>query len=306
MQALYGLGHNIPMKLLVPATTTNFGSGFDTFGLALNLYNTFEFEENDAFGVEIEGEGKDLPKDESNLVIRVYKRTCGIFGVPIKPFKLRQINKVPTARGLGSSATAIVGGIEVCVRIHNLDVSLEEKLKVAFEFEPHPDNLLPAFVGGFVICVQNGGIVYNRHDFPKDLSLVFAIPDFELSTEEARRAIKREIPLRDAVFNIQRASLLVSTLLTGKYELLKVAVEDRLHQPHRAKLIKGFDRVLEAGYSAGAYAVFLSGAGPTVCAISPEERKEKVGEAMRKAFARDGVEAKVLHLRAEDRGVHWV
>lgn len=306
MQALYGLGHNIPMKLLVPATTTNFGSGFDTFGLALNLYNTFEFQEGDAFGVEIEGEGKDLPKDENNLVIRVYKRACEVFGVPVKPFKLRQINRVPTARGLGSSATAIVGGIEACVRIHSLKVSLEDKLRVAFEFEPHPDNLLPAFVGGFVICVQNGGLVYNKMVFPEGLSLVFAVPDFELSTEKARRVIKREISLKDAVFNIQRASLLVSALLTGRYELLKVAVEDRLHQPHRAKLIRGFDKALEAGYSSGAYAVFLSGAGPTVCAVSSVDGKEKVGEAMKNAFAREGVEAKVLLLRAEDKGVHWV
>ncbi|RLJ70167.1 homoserine kinase [Hydrogenivirga caldilitoris] len=294
------------MKLLVPATTTNFGSGFDTFGLALNLYNTFEFRESDAFGVEVEGEGKELPRDENNLLIRVYKRACEVFGVPVKPFKLKQVNEVPTARGLGSSATAIVGGIEACVRLHSLEVNLEDKMKVAFEFEPHPDNLLPAFVGGFVVCVQNGGLVYNRLDFPDELSLVFAVPDFELSTEEARRVIKREVSLKDAVFNIQRASLLVSAILTGKYELLRTAVEDRLHQPYRAKLIKGFEKVLEAGYSAGAYAVFLSGAGPTVCAISSGEVKDRVGSAMIEAFEREGVRAKVLHLKGSGKGAHWL
>ena len=293
------------MKLKVPATTTNFGSGFDTFGLALNLYNTFIFEESDAFGVEIEGEGKDLPKDENNLVVKVYKRACETFKVSPKPFKLIQTNRVPTARGLGSSATAIVGGIEACVKLHSLDVSLEEKLRVAFEFEPHPDNLLPAFVGGFVICVQNGGLTFNKLTFSPELFLVFAVPDFELSTEEARKVIKREVSLKDAVFNIQRASLFVSALLTGRYELLKTAVEDKLHQPHRAGLIKGFNNVLEAGYSAGAYAVFLSGAGPTICAITSEDTKEKAGNAMKEAFGESGVNAKVFYLKAEDRGAFW-
>ncbi|WP_457600414.1 homoserine kinase [Hydrogenivirga sp.] len=292
------------MRLRVPATTTNFGAGFDTFGLALTLYNTFEFHESDAFGVEIEGEGEELPRGEDNLVIRVYKRACEFFGAPEKPFKLRQVNEVPTARGLGSSATAIVGGIEACVRLHGLEVSLDDKLKIAFEFEPHPDNLLPAFVGGFVVCVQNGGLTYNRLDFPEELSLVFAVPNFELSTEEARRVIKREIPLKDAVFNIQRASLFVSAILTGRYELLRRAVEDRLHQPYRAELVKGFNRVLEAGYTAGAYAVFLSGAGPTVCAITSEDKKEKVGEAMKSAFEREDVKARLFFLKAEERGAH--
>jgi len=291
------------MKLNVPATTTNFGAGFDTFGLALNLYNTFEFNESDAFGVDIEGEGKDLPRDESNLVIKVYRRACEVFGVSPKPFRLKQTNRVPTARGLGSSATAIVGGIEACVRIHSLEVGLEEKLGVAFEFEPHPDNLLPAFVGGFVICVQNGGLTFNKLSFPQELSLVFAVPDFELSTEEARRVIKREISLKDAVFNIQRASLFVSAILTGRYELLRTAVEDRLHQPHRAGLIKGFNKALEAGYSAGAHAVFLSGAGPTLCAVASEEAKDKVGKAMKKAFLEEGVKANLLYLKAVDEGV---
>ncbi len=293
------------MRLLVPATTTNFGAGFDTFGLALNLYNTFEFEESDAFGVDIEGEGKELPRDENNLVVKVYKRACEVFGISPRPFKLKQMNRIPTARGLGSSATAIVGGIEACVKLHSLEVDLKDKLGVAFEFEPHPDNLLPAFVGGFVVCVQNGGLTFNKLTFPPELSLVFLVPDFELSTEEARRVIKREVPLKDAVFNIQRASLFVSALLTGKYELLKTAVEDRLHQPYRAKLVKGFNRVLEAGYSAGSYAVFLSGAGPTVCAITSEDLKEKVGASMKEAFEEEGVSARTFHLKAEERGSFW-
>jgi len=293
------------MKLHVPATTTNFGAGFDTFGLALELENTFEVEEADAFGVEIEGEGKDLPRDESNLVIRVYLRACEYFGVQPRKFRLRQRNGVPTSRGLGSSATAIVGGVEICAALHGVEASLEEKLRIAFEFEPHPDNILPAFVGGFVVCVRNRGLLFNRHTFPEDVRLVFAVPDFELSTAQARKALRECVDLGDCVFNVQRASLMVSALLTRRYDLLRAAVEDRLHQPHRAKLIPGFGEVLSAGYSAGAYAVFLSGAGPTVCALSDPERAQGIGESMREAFRTAGVNSRVMVLRASERGAYW-
>ncbi len=304
MQAEYGLYH-ILMRLHVPATTTNFGAGFDTFGLALNLYNTFEFNEADRYSVEIEGEGKDLPKDENNLVIKVYRRACEFFGVEEKPFRLKQTNRVPTARGLGSSATAIVGGIEACVKMNSLRVSLEDKLSVAFEFEPHPDNLLPAFVGGFVVCVSGERLVFNKLGFPEKLSLVFAVPNFELSTEEARKVIKRELSLKDAIFNIQRASLFISAIVTDRYDLMRIATEDRLHQPYRAKLIKGFDNAISAGYSAGAYAVFLSGAGPTICAISSEDSQEKVGEVMKETFQREGINVEILYLKANNRGAFW-
>lgn len=289
------------MRFRVPATTTNFGSGFDTFGLALNLHNIFEVIESDAFGVEIEGEGQNLPRDESNLLVRVYKRACEVLGVKPVPFHLKQINRVPTARGLGSSATAIVGGIEVALRKNKIKLDVEDKLRVAFEFEPHPDNLLPAFVGGFVVCAtEENGIHYQRLNFPEELSLVFLIPDFELSTEEARRVIPKELPLREAVFNIQRASLFVAALMSGRYELLKEAVKDRLHQPHRSKLIPGFENVLNAGYSSGAYAVFLSGAGPTIGAICPKNIEEKVSESMRESFPRS---SRTLTLQAQNTGV---
>ncbi|NPA42039.1 MAG: homoserine kinase [Aquificae bacterium] len=294
------------MKLRVPATTTNFGSGFDAFGLALNLYNFFEVFEKDAFSVEIEGEGKNLPKDENNLVIKVYKTACERYGKSVKPFFLKQTNHVPTARGLGSSATAIVGGILIFEKLHNLNLSLEDKLRLAFEFENHPDNLLPAFVGGFVLCVGGDKLLFKKLPFPEDITLVFVVPDFELSTEKARSVIKKEVPLSDAVFNIQRSSLLVASFLTKDYDLIKFAVEDRLHQPYRSELIRGFDEVLKAGYDAGAYGVFLSGAGPTVCALSPPDEADTVGKAMKEAFEKVGVSSKVLSLKAQEEGAKWL
>ncbi len=293
------------MKLKVPATTTNFGAGFDTFGLALDLYNVFEFYESDAFGVEVKGYSENIPTDERNLLIRVYKRACEIYGKRAVPFRLHQENRVPPARGLGSSATAIVGGIEVFCRVHSLSLDVRGKLKIAYEFESHPDNLLPAFVGGFVVCATNGETTYSRVEFPDDLELAFVVPDFELSTEEARKVLRDRVSLRDAVFNIQRASLFLSAIITGRYELLRTAVEDRLHQPYRSKLVPGLEEAIEEGYRAGAYAVFLSGAGPSVCAITSGEKVKEVGMAMEKAMKKRGVNAKVMKLRGSVRGAHW-
>ena len=289
------------MKLRVPATTTNFGSGFDTFGLALNLYNTFEVEKADAFGVEAEGEGEDLPRDERNLVIKVYKRCCEIDGFEVKPFRLKQEVNVPTARGLGSSATAIVAGIEIFSILHGSDLPLEEKLKIAFEFEMHPDNLLPAFIGGFVICADG---VFKKIEFPKDLSLVFAIPDYKISTEESRGVLPKELSLHDAVFNIQRASLFVVAITMGDYSLLREAVEDRIHQRYRSKLIKGYDELVKAGYSAGALAVYISGSGPTIGAIVEKEASRGVAESFANII--DTIGGKVLTLEASQEGVSWL
>ncbi len=294
------------MRLKVPASTTNFGAGFDTFGLALNLYNVFEVHKSSHFSVQIEGEGGHLPTDENNLVIKVYKRCCEVYGEKPSPFSLRQINHVPTARGLGSSATAIVGGVYIFERLHRKSLSLKEKLKIAFEFENHPDNLLPTMLGGFVVCVSGDPVTYSRLTFPEDLSLSFVVPDFELSTQEARRVLRQEVPLEDAVFNLQRASLFVSALIGRKYELLRTAVEDRLHQPYRAKLIRGIEDVFREGYRAGAYAVFLSGAGPTVCALCSPEQEVEVGNSMKQAFSQAGVKARVLNLRGSNEGATWL
>ncbi len=294
------------MKLLVPATTTNFGAGFDTFGLALNLYNTFELLESDSFAVNVEGEGKDLPIGEDNLVIRVYKRCCEVFSETPRPFLLYQVNRVPVARGLGSSATAIVGGILIFEKLHARNLPLEKKLNVALEFENHPDNILPAFVGGFVVCAGKRELSYVKLPFPQDIALTFVVPDFELPTQKAREVLKENISLADAVYNVQRASLFVASLMQKEYELLKVAVEDRLHQPYRADLIRGFEEVLRAGYSKGAYGVFLSGAGPTLCALCTPDTEREVGKEMQKAFEKEGIKARILHLRASDRGAFWL
>ena len=287
--------------LRVPASTSNLGSGFDTLGLALSLYNYFTAEPSDRWSFEIEGEGKDLPKDDENLFARVYIRACEVFGGKPFPLKVKMINHIPTARGLGSSATAIVSALKFWELFQSKELSVEEKLKVAFEFEPHPDNLLPALLGGFLICAVDEGVYYQRLDFPEDIKIVVCIPDFELSTKKAREVLRKEISLKDAIYNLQRASLLIGSLCKRNYGLLKEAVKDRLHQPYRKELIPGFNDVLESAYSSGALAVFLSGAGPTVASFCLEE-EDKVGKAMVSAFERHGVRARYLSLSVDKEG----
>ncbi|MCS7262777.1 MAG: homoserine kinase [Aquificaceae bacterium] len=287
----------------VPASTSNFGSGFDAFGLALSLCNEFYVDFAPRYEVTVEGEGQNLPKDESNLFVRAYRRTCQLLGLEERPMYLRQVNRVPTARGLGSSSTAIVGGITACEALYGLELELEQKLKIAMEFEPHPDNLLPAFVGGFVVCASSEeGVSFLRLSFPEELKLVLCVPDFELLTERAREVVKKEVPLKEAVYNLQRSALLVGALLLRRFDLLSEAVKDKLHQPYRAELVPGLRRVISGAYEAGAKAVFLSGAGPSVASLCTEG-EEEVGKAMVEAFAEVGVSARYLLLSAREEGV---
>ncbi len=271
------------IKIEVPATTTNFGSGFDAFGLALNLKNIFYINPSERYKVSIEGFSEGIPENEENLFIKVYKKVFEIMGEKDIPVSLHQINNVPPARGLGSSATAIVGAIEGALSILGRNLNLEEKIKIAFEFEPHPDNILPAFVGGFVICATGESTVYKKLPFPEELKLIFFIPDYEVKTSDARNVLPKDVPLKDAVFNLQRSALLVSALLTNDFNLLREAVKDKLHQPYRKSLVKGFEEAVEISYELGALATFLSGAGPTICSITLKNEKlisEKVKESL--------------------------
>ncbi len=289
-------------KITVPASTSNLGCGFDTFGLALKLYNEFTIEPSNTYHLQIEGEGKDLPKDENNLFVRVYRECFRVFGGKEVALKVLQKNSIPTSRGLGSSSTAIVGGVLAYQAISGKNLEIEEVFHLTYKFEPHFDNILPAMLGGFVVCANNGSHVdFVKLPFPADLLLVFVVPEFELSTEEARKVIKREVSLEDAVNNIQRASLFLASLFTGMYPTLKEGVKDKLHQPYRANLIPAYHQVVQSGYEAGALAVFLSGAGPTIGSICLEN-PNKVANAMVEAFKEAGIQAKALILQHDEQG----
>jgi homoserine kinase len=290
------------VKVKVPATTANLGAGFDTFGLALTLYNEFEVEEADGVFIESYPENEFLKKPENNLFIKVVKYLCEAEGKTFHGAKLKQTVNIPVARGLGSSATAIVAGILTGFAVHKKPLTDEEFFKVAYLFEPHPDNLLPAWKGGFITALKTEDkTYYSKIDFPQELKTVVVIPDFELSTELARSVLPKEIPLKDAVFNIQRASLFIRALQEKKFDLLKIAMEDRLHQPYRKSLIPNFDKVVQYAYDSGAVSASLSGAGSTMLALALDNF-DKIGQAMVSAFSEAGINAKYLVLDVDTEG----
>jgi len=288
-------------KVSVPASTSNLGPGFDALGLALKLYNDFIVEPADFYSVEIEGEGADtLPKDEKNLFLRAYRSTMEYLGQS-QPIKVKQINRIPLGRGLGSSATAIVGGILAAEKISGKELSLPEVIDVAFKFEPHPDNVLPAYTGGFVVAATNGDLTYVKLDWPEELKVIIVVPELFLSTEDSRSVLPDKYSREDVIFNIQRVGLLLGALQKRDFGLLKEAVKDRIHQPYRCDLIPSFWEVLSEGYKAGAYAVYLSGAGSCIGALA-DRNFDQIGRAMCNVFDALGIESRYLVLDVDREG----
>ncbi|GAB6077557.1 homoserine kinase [Hydrogenobaculum acidophilum] len=249
-------------KLKVPASMSNLGAGFDTFGLAVNLYNIFHVKSSNTFSISFE----DLDiKPEENLFLKVYRKCIEAFKEKEIPVDITIKTEIPFSRGLGSSSSAIIGAIKIFDILYKKELSYDDIFKIAYEFEPHPDNLVPALVGGFNVCLKdNHHTFFNKLDFPEELKILAIIPDVKISTEEARKILPQKIDIKDAVYNIQRSNLLLSSLILKRFELLKEAIKDKIHQPYRKSLIPYYDDVESIAYDSGALAVFISGSGSTI------------------------------------------
>ncbi len=290
----------------VPASTSNLGPGFDCLGLALDLRNEVELSLLDESGptlVEVSGEGaKTLPLGEKNLLVQAARRV-----LPKKlpgRLVLRAVNRIPLARGLGSSAAAAVAGLWAGAHLLGLRRSEDELERLAVELEGHPDNVAPCVHGGFTSClVEDGRPRVSALDLHPSLSAVVCIPAFELATKKARAVLPKKIDRADAVFNVSRALLLPRALAAGRLTHLPALMQDRLHQPFRAPLIPGLQDALSAAYRAGAAGAALSGSGPTVFAFVSGDDGPKVGAAMKRAFAKKRVASRWLALEVDHRGV---
>jgi len=294
------------VKVRVPATSANLGPGFDVLGMALNLYNYIEMEETDGgLEISIEGEGKGiLPADSSSIVYEIARKVFELAGYSPRGIKIKLTNSIPIARGLGSSAAALVGGAAAANALSGGRLSLEELINLASEMEGHPDNVVPAAVGGFTLCINTDdeGIIFRKIDPPK-VYAVAAVPLFELSTKKARDVLPRVVSIKDAVFNIGRTSLLVYAVQKGELQLLKNVMQDRLHQPYRVSMVSGMENVFEAALDAGALGVFLSGAGPTVVALTQVKSSiGKIKEAMKSTFLNHNVDCSLLELEPDAHG----
>lgn len=289
------------VKVRVPATTANLGPGFDSLGMALGLYNEVELALADETTVDIEGEGAEtLRRDDSHLVLRSAAQLASEAGKSVSAWKLTQINHIPLARGMGSSSAAIVAGLVAANALLETGLSREALLDLAARIEGHPDNVAPAIYGGLTVCCANDCLECLALPAPR-LRVILAIPDFEVSTEAARKVMPQMIAHGDGVFNAMHVAMVVASLSSGRYDLLGCAMHDRLHQPYRAHLVPGFEEVIEAARTAGAYAACLSGSGPTMAAFAGQN-EEAIAAAMCQAFLEAGVQARTLVVPVDAEG----
>ena len=291
------------VTVTIPATTANLGPGFDCLGMALSLYNRITFcEQKATFAITIEGEGADwLPNDESNLVWRAALRLFETVGRWPGGVAIHQENHIPAGSGMGSSAAAVVAGLVAANALVAGGLSPQQLLELATEIEGHPDNVAPALFGGLTLINQtDNGLHLERIPVPP-LTVTIVLPDFHLPTAQARAALPRTLSRADAIFNIGRMGLLVRALEAGDWDKLRVAMQDRLHQPYRLPLVPGLKEAFAAAQKAGAVAVALSGAGPSLVAFAPADH-EQIAEASAAAFTRAGLKSRTWVLSVDTAG----
>ncbi len=291
-------------KVRVPATSANIGPGFDTFGIAFQLYNTVTLEEaENGLTIAVSGEGAhDIPGDEGNIVYQAVDFVLKKAGYAGRDLKLTLENGVPVERGLGSSAASILGGVLAADDFLGRRFSRDQLLDWAVALEGHPDNIAPALLGGMVISVNDEyDRLYKKIALPERLCAVAAVPAFKLSTRKSRAVLPDRVHFQDAVFNMRRATVMMVALIEGDLALFGRMMEDHLHHPFREALVPGMGRVFAAAKDAGAFAVALSGSGSTILAFT-EGDGEEIGAAMAAAFAGEGIESRTMALKPDNVG----
>lgn len=262
------------IRIQVPATSANLGSGFDSLGIALTMYNQVWMEESDSIDISSK-DNIDIPKDENNLIYWAAKRLYDRCGHKLPGLKIIQLNNIPMARGLGSSSACIVAGISGANRLLGSPLNRQELIDLAAEIEGHPDNTTPAIEGGLAASAIEAGRVYSVSvPVSEKIRFVLFIPPFELKTEKARSVLPQQYSRNDAVYNLSRSALMTASLFSGKLENLRVAVQDRIHQPYRAGLIDHLDDVFRMSYELGSLGTYVSGAGPTIVSFVSADQAE--------------------------------
>ena len=300
------------VEVHVPATTANVGPGFDCLGAALQLDNVFEIRciegGSERFDLIIEGtEGAHLRGGPDNLVYRSAQRVWKEAGQEPVALEARVRLAVPPARGLGSSATAIVAGLIGANALMGEPLSKEKLLELAIDLEGHPDNVVPSLVGGLCMTAKAASHRWRvvRCEWSAAVQAVVAIPAIRLTTSEARRAMPKAIPVGDAVINLGSLTLLLQGLRTGNGDLITDGMHDRLHEPYRWGLIPGGKAVREAALAAGAWGCVISGAGPSLLALCKPQVAQAVSLAMVRAWHQAGVESRSEVLGVQHEGSLW-
>ena len=284
------------MRITVPATSANVGPGFDSVGIAVSKYLTIDvLEARENWWIEHDL-GEEIPSDEENLLLQTALQVTS----DLPPHRLKMTSEVPLARGLGSSSSVIVAGIELANQLGKLSLSDEDKLEIATKIEGHPDNVAPAIFGNLVVASyvdqQTNHLVLP---FP-ECALVAFVPNYELKTSDSRNVLPSEWTYKEAVAASSIANVAIAALAKGDLRVAGKAIEaDRFHERYRQQLVAEFPQVKEVAHQHGAYATYLSGAGPTIMTLLPVEHAE--------AFAKDleskSLNGQVFSLKIDTTGV---
>jgi homoserine kinase len=295
----------VRVHVRVPATSANLGPGFDALGLALALHNEVVAEEADRVDVSLRGEGAtELAKNADNTVVRGVRLAYDAAGRPFRGVRLECVNRVPLARGLGSSAAAWVSGLAAGNALLGSPLDRDALLALAARAEGHPDNVAAAIFGGLTVsCATADAVTAVSLPVPRALQWVVLIPEATNATAEARAVLPAAVPRADAVFNVQRVALLLASLQTGRPAALRTALDDRLHQPYREKLFPWMRGVTSAAIAAGALGCVLSGAGPSLLAVVDGGGDGgAVARALEEALRRAGVAGTARALAVDTEG----
>lgn len=295
------------LRVRIPATSANLGPGFDAFALALPMVAEFELRAAQRWSVTVDGAGEGIPTGEDNLFVIGARAAAKAIGSVLPPQHIIQRSAIPRGRGLGSSAAAIVGGVTAANALLGEPLGRRALLRIAAEVEGHADNVAAALYGALTVAVPHGdGPVAVRIAFPAGWRVCLLVPGELLATEKARGVLPAQVSRSDAVFNLAHASALVAAVLRADGALLRIAMQDRLHQAVRQRLVPTLEDVSRAACDAGAFGAALSGAGPSVLAIAPARLAARVIAAMEEASALDGTpgRGRVVRVRAAGAQLH--
>ena len=293
----------------VPATTANLGPGFDCLGLAMpstgievNVMKDFE-------NAELIEELDSIPNDKDNIVYKAVEILYNLVGQDPSEIKINIKSSIPIAKGLGSSASVIVGGLMAANDLLGNPADEAALLSIATEAEGHPDNVVPAILGGLVMSSMedDGSVIYRRLDWPEDWHITVCIPDFELATNISRSVLPEKVPMEDAKFNARRLAMLIHAIDTVDAKLMKSALEDRLHQPYREKLVPGFKEIKEAlKHEENVLGTVISGAGPSIVIFSQKNNIEKIYQTVKEVWDNMNVHCDIRTLTVEKCGASKV
>jgi homoserine kinase len=294
------------VQVKIPASTANLGPGFDTIGMAFQLYTTIRMEIGNSTIIRLHGNQlTGLPTNKTNLVYRVVEKFFSELGEPVPELIIDMDSEVPLTRGLGSSAAAIVGALVAANELAGGIYSKEELLNKATEWEGHPDNVGASLYGGIIVaCMENNKVRFVQLNVPEQLEAIAVIPHFMLKTEKARNVLPESYSRKDVVYNTSHAGVLIAALATGKLDVLVEAMKDVVHHPYRAPLVPGLEEIINHAHEYGSLGTALSGAGPTILALIDKNKPTDLLESyMVGTLKKYGIDSTLLRLKPDQTGV---